>query len=282
MSIKEEMNNITEEDFFIQRSEKIKAMQNQGIEVYPHKFHASTDLIQINTKYPETRSSEMTNDFVHIAGRLMTIRKQGSINFLILQYNGETIQIVFVSKEQQKKIILESLKRGDSLGVSGNVGWTKTGVLSVFAQKIQILSPCFRTIPVEHYGLKDTELIYRKRYLDLLMNKESRERFIIKNKMYSYLRKFLDNLGFLEVETPMMNHIAGGAAANPFITYHNDLKLNLYMRISPELYLKELIVGGMERVYEIGRLFRNEGIDLTHNPEFTACDFIWHTLIIMI
>ncbi len=164
---------------------------------------------------------------------------------------------------------------GDIIGVRGLAGRSNTGELSLFPISTVLLSPCLRMLPSKVYGLKDQETRYRQRYLDLMLNQQNRQNFYTRAKIINFIRRFLDERGFLEVETPMMNAIPGGAAARPFKTYHNDLNLDMYMRIAPELYLKQLVVGGLDRVYELGRQFRNEGIDLTHNPEFTSVEFYW-------
>ncbi|SFB32013.1 lysyl-tRNA synthetase, class II [Lentibacillus halodurans] len=258
------------------RREKLAFYQEKDVKPFGDKFdrtHLAEDLV---VKYDQFSKEELEEkaDNVTIAGRMMTKRGKGKAGFAHVQDLSGQIQI-YVRKDmigEDTYEIFKSADMGDIVGVTGVMFKTKVGELSVKAMEFTLLTKSLRPLPEKYHGLKDIEQRYRQRYLDLITNPNSKETFILRSKIIQSMRRYLDGQGFLEVETPMMHGIPGGASARPFETYHNALEIPLYMRIAIELHLKRLIVGGMEKVYEIGRVFRNEGVSTRHNPEFTMME----------
>ena len=252
------------------RREKLAALRAEGRDPFKEtRFDVTHHAQDIKDNFDALEGSE-----VRVAGRLMSKRGMGKLSFCDLQDKSGRIQL-YARKDEMDEEEYNRFKKydiGDIVGVEGEVFRTQRGEMSVRAKKITLLSKSLRPLPEKYHGLTDKEARYRQRYVDLIINPESKRNFEIRSKFVAYLRRYLDSIGFMEVETPVLSPIAGGANARPFITHHNTLDIDMYMRIATELHLKRLIVGGMERVYEVGRIFRNEGMDTKHNPEFTTCE----------
>ncbi|MEO5922933.1 MAG: lysine--tRNA ligase [Bryobacteraceae bacterium] len=265
-----------EDELFAQRRGRLAEIEALGFRGYGQRFDFSHTVAQILEAYSAKTAEELVDKpQVKLAGRIMTIRRMGKAGFMHVMQAGERMQ-VYVRKDgvsERDYKLYEILDMGDIVGVEGYVFRTRTGELSIHVESLTFLSKILMTLPEKFHGLEDVELRYRQRYLDLIANPESQKVFITRAKIVSSLRRQLEERGFVEVETPMMQPVYGGATAQPFVTHHNTLDIDLYMRIAPELYLKRLIVGGMDRVYEINRNFRNEGISTRHNPEFTMLEF---------
>ncbi|MCL4385427.1 MAG: lysine--tRNA ligase [Actinobacteria bacterium] len=255
--------------------EKIKGKRKNGSDFYKAKFATNADSETIHKNFNSIEAGEKVEGNYSIAGRIMAIRKHGKATFAVLKDFSGQIQLYLNIKNSGEEKYNEflDLDIGDIIGVNGVVFKTHTGELSINVLDFILLSKSIRILPEKWHGLKDKEIRYRQRYLDFIVNSEVKETFITRIKMIEAFRKFLTSRGFLEVETPMLQPIPGGATAKPFVTHHNALNMELYLRIAPELYLKRLIIGGFEKVFEINRNFRNEGISYKHNPEFTMLEF---------
>lgn len=265
---------IDENELIKVRHEKLKAFVEKGVEPFGHRFEVTHHAEDIRAEFDKLQAEEESDNKVKIAGRIMAIRGHGKASFGVLADRSGNIQIYFkldvLGEEKYSQFKL--LDIGDIIGLSGKVFRTKRGELTVRVEDFDLLSKSLRPLPEKFHGLKDVEIRYRQRYLDLIMNPEVKNTFLKRTEIIKSMRKYLDDRNFVEVETPILSTIAGGAAARPFITHHNTLDTDLYLRIATELNLKRLIVGGFERVYEIGRIFRNEGMDNRHNPEFTSVE----------
>jgi len=260
-----------------QRRANFDELQRLGVMAYPHAFARTDTIAQLVDAHTAKTGEQLeaTRIETTTSGRILAIRSFGKANFLVISDGRSRIQ-VYIRKDalsERDFAVFKLLDFGDFVGVSGHLFRTKTNELTIWASSLEFLAKCFIPLPEKWHGLQDVETRYRQRYLDLIVNPDSRQVFETRSKVLAAIRTFLNARGYLEVETPMMQPIAGGALARPFITHHNTLDMQLYLRIAPELYLKRLTVGGLERVYEINRNFRNEGISTQHNPEFTMLEF---------
>ena len=266
-----------ERSLFDLRKSKLVEIEKLGQAAYPNQFPASHSIPDVRATWGQSQAEDLEANraAVSVAGRIMAIRAQGKAGFATLQQGGERLQI-YVRLDavgEQGFALYKLLDLGDHIGATGYLFRTRTGELTIHVERLTFLAKAMLALPEKFHGLADVELRYRQRYVDLFTNLEAREVFVKRAKTLKALRQFFDDRGYLEVETPMMQQVAGGAAARPFTTHHNALDMDLFLRIAPELYLKRLVVGGLDRVYEINRNFRNEGVSTQHNPEFTMLEF---------
>ena len=273
------MSTVQESDQVIQRRANLEELKKLGVEPYPRRFEvaASVDAIVAENGAKSAEELETARPQTRTAGRILSIRSFGKASFLVISDGRARVQVYIRqdSLSEREFKVFKLLDFGDWIGVEGRLFRTKTNELTIWASQLDFLAKCLLPLPEKWHGLQDVELRYRQRYLDLIVNPDSRRVFEVRSRVITAIREFLTGRGFLEVETPMMQPIAGGALARPFVTHHNTLDMRLYMRIAPELYLKRLTVGGIEKVFEINRNFRNEGISTQHNPEFTMLEFYW-------
>src|SRR5215470_173608 len=260
-----------------QRRANLDALAALGVETYPRSFERRHTIVELVDSYGQRSHDELEADHIETitAGRILAIRAFGKANFLVVSDGRAKIQ-AYIRQDSLPELdfrIYKLLDFGDWVGVEGRLFRTKTNELTIWAARLHFLSKCLLPLPEKWHGLTDVEIRYRQRYLDLIVNPDSRRVFETRSRVVASIRAFMTRRGYLEVETPMMQPIAGGAIARPFVTHHNTLDMDLYLRIAPELYLKRLTVGGMEKVYEINRNFRNEGIGWRWNPEFTMLEF---------
>ena len=267
----------SEDEQIQQRRENLARLAGLGVNAYPHRFDRTATVTDLVSAHGQKAGPELEANRIETttSGRILGIRSFGKANFLVISDGRARIQ-VYIKKDSLSERDFELFRLldfGDVIGVEGHLFRTRTNELTIWASRLEFLAKCHLPLPEKWHGLTDIEIRYRQRYLDLIVNPEAREVFQVRSRVLSALREFLDGRGYLEVETPMMQPIAGGAMARPFRTHHNALDVDLFLRIAPELYLKRLVVGGLERVYEINRNFRNEGISTRHNPEFTMLEF---------
>jgi lysyl-tRNA synthetase, class II len=261
------------------RRKKLEALVGAGVEGYPHRYDYDLEPADVHAGHGGRTAQELEAEPVRlrVPGRVRALRAHGKTAFLDLHDGRQKLQVMVRRADlpEASLLVLDNLDLGDLVGAAGRLIRTRTGELTLLAEELTLLAKALRPMPEKWHGLADVEARYRQRYLDLLSNPESRRVFEVRAKLVAGIRAFLEARGFLEVETPMMQVLPGGATARPFRTHHNALDLDLYLRIAPELYLKRLLVGGLPRVYEINRNFRNEGISTQHNPEFTMLEFYW-------